>query len=158
MTCADPGIQVARSKDRIEESLASAISAIKDRLPGLDLYQHIYNEDHPLDNALQARIVSAYQGFIDVCIAATKYYKSGGPSKLYIHLRTPECRLPNYLTSSPIGRWLRALGMSDSFLDKANVVQQEIVDIRRLCDELLSKKVHSIKVLNECKFFDPQII
>lgn len=55
------------------------MSATKDRLPGLKLYQHIYNENHDLDISLQTKIVSAYQIFIDFCIMATKYYKSGGP-------------------------------------------------------------------------------
>ena len=63
----------------MEDRLASAISEIRDRLPGLNLYQHIYNENHELDIRLQARIVSAYEGFIEFCIEASKYYKGGGP-------------------------------------------------------------------------------
>lgn len=69
----------------MEESLASAISAIKDRLPGLNLYQHIYHENHELDIKLQAQIVSAYEGFIKFCIEASKYYKGGGPRKYFSH-------------------------------------------------------------------------
>lgn len=65
----------------MEESLASAKTAIKDRLPGLNMYQHIYNESHELDMRLQARIVSAYQGFIEFCMEALKYYKGTGPRK-----------------------------------------------------------------------------
>ena len=45
------------------------------------MYQHIYNENHELDMRLQARIVSAYQGFIEFCIGASKYYKGSGPRK-----------------------------------------------------------------------------
>ena len=67
----------------MEKRLESVISVIKDRLPGLKLYQHIYNENHELDISLQAKIVSAYQNFIGFCIVATKYYKNGGPSKCY---------------------------------------------------------------------------
>lgn len=74
---------MARNKDKIEERLASDISAIRDRLPGLKLYQHIYDENHELDILLQGKIVSAYQGFIDFCIAATKYYKGGGSRKYF---------------------------------------------------------------------------
>lgn len=70
--------KVAGNKGEIEERLASTIAAIKDRLPGLKLYQHIYNDNHELDVSLQAKIVLAYQNFIDFCIAATKYYKSRG--------------------------------------------------------------------------------
>ena len=71
----------------MEQSLASAISSIQDRLPGLRLYQHIYNENNELDVALQSRIVSVYQGFMEFCIVATKYYKSGGPSKYHTIMR-----------------------------------------------------------------------
>lgn len=116
---------VAGNKDDMEQSLASAIFAIKDRLPGLNLYQHIYNDNHELDMRLQARIVSAYHGFIGFCIEASKYYKGGGPR-----------------------RWLKAFGRPNSVLDKVNKVQSDIVDIRRLCDELLDKNVHIIKQLN----------
>ena len=79
--------EVAKRKNRIEVGLASTISDIRDRLPGLDLYRHIYNDDHPLDDALQSLIVSAYEGFIEFSIAATKYYKLGGPSKYSVPLR-----------------------------------------------------------------------
>ncbi|MCJ1266406.1 hypothetical protein MMC22_006291 [Lobaria immixta] len=71
---------VAGNKDKMEEGLASAISAIKDRLPGLNMYQHIYNGEDELDKRLQDRIVSAYKSFVEFCIEATKYYKGGGPS------------------------------------------------------------------------------
>ena len=70
---------MAENKDKIEKGLASTVSSIQARLPGLRLYQHIYNENKELDIALQSRIVLAYQDFMDFCIMATKYYKSGGP-------------------------------------------------------------------------------
>ncbi|KAL8653829.1 MAG: hypothetical protein Q9210_001858 [Variospora velana] len=69
---------VAGNKNTMEETLASTISAIQDRLSGLRLYQHIYNERDELDMKLQAHIVAAYQDFIAFCILATKYYKSSG--------------------------------------------------------------------------------
>lgn len=116
---------VAANKDEMEESLASAISGIRDRLPGLNLYQHIYNESHELDMRLQAQIVSAYQGFVEFCIEASKYYKGSGPR-----------------------RWLKALGRPNGILKKAESVQVTMVEIRRLCDELLDKTVHSIKQIN----------
>lgn len=70
---------MAQNKDEIEKSLESTILAIQDRLPGLRLFQNIYNDDDDLDIVLQSRIVSAYQTFMDFCIRATKYYKGGGP-------------------------------------------------------------------------------
>lgn len=67
----------------MEKSLASAILSIRDRLPGLKLYQHIYNEESELDQALQNQIVLAYRSFMDFCIMATKYYKGGGRRKYH---------------------------------------------------------------------------
>lgn len=131
----------------MEERLASTISAIKDRLPGLKLYQHIYNDDHELDMRLQDRIVSAYQGFIEFCIAATKYYKSGGRRKYHTHELISRQRLRNDLTCCILGRWLRAFVRPNIVFDKADQVQAVIVDIRQLCEELLDKNVHSIKQL-----------
>jgi hypothetical protein len=54
----------------------------------MKLYQHIYNDDHELDIRLQAKIVSAYESFIEFSIATTKYYKTGGPSKSHRAFRT----------------------------------------------------------------------
>ena len=65
----------------METSLASTISGIRDRLPGLNLYRHIYNDNHELDMKLQTRIVSAYRSFIEFCIEASKYYKRSGSRK-----------------------------------------------------------------------------
>ncbi|KAL9004060.1 MAG: hypothetical protein Q9188_003095 [Gyalolechia gomerana] len=117
---------VASKKDGFEERLMSVISEIRDRLPGMKLFSHIYNEKHELDMKLQARIASAYQGFIEFCIEASKYYKGGGPR-----------------------RWFKALGRPNSILDKASRVQAVIGEIRKLCDELLDKNVDHIKQQNE---------
>ena len=71
---------MARNKNEMEKSLELTISSIRDRLPGLKLFQTIYDDENDeLDMALQSLIVSAYQGFMEFCIGATRYYKSGGP-------------------------------------------------------------------------------
>ena len=72
---------MAANKNELERTLASAISAIHDRLPGLKLYQHIYNDDDELDIRLQSEIVAAYQRFMEFCIKATRYYTSSGIRK-----------------------------------------------------------------------------
>ena len=46
------------------------------------------------------------------------------------------------------GRWLKAFGRPNSILDKASKVQGVIMEIRRLCEELLDMNVHMIKRLN----------
>ncbi|KAF7936396.1 uncharacterized protein EAE98_002615 [Botrytis deweyae] len=63
------------SKHELEQQVGSTISAIKDRLPGLQVYQHIYTDKKELDVKLQGQIVMAYQEFIEYCILATRYYK-----------------------------------------------------------------------------------
>ena len=57
------------------------------------------------------------------------------------------------MTFRILGRWLKAFGRPNSVLDRVNKVQSDIVDIRRLCDELLDKNVHLIKQLNLGKSF-----
>ena len=61
---------------------------------------------------------------------------------------SPTKRREDYLTALILGRWLRALKKPDAIFAKADEVQSVIVDIRQLCDELLDKRVHSIKELN----------
>ncbi|KIW29327.1 hypothetical protein, variant [Cladophialophora immunda] len=109
----------------MEMSLASAINEITDRLPGLNLYKHIYNDNHELDTKLQGRIVSAYEIFIEFCIEATQYYKRKG-----------------------LRRWLSALGSPSDLRDKITETQKVIQEIRRICDELVDKNIHLIKQLN----------
>lgn len=81
--------QVAVNKNEMEESLALTISSIRDRLPGLRLYQRIYDDDLELDRALQKEIIYAYRGFMDFCTIATRYYKRGGPRRRLIDSPSP---------------------------------------------------------------------
>lgn len=97
----------------MEEGLASAISAIKDRLPGLNLYQHIYNGEDELDKRLQDRIVSAYKGFVEFCIEATKYYKGGGPSKYCSHVPIPKQALRKPLDMSQSREVDKSIGKAE---------------------------------------------
>ena len=55
------------------------------------------------------------------------------------------------LTSCGLGRWLRAMSPINSFAGKADEVQDKIVQIRRLCEELLNKNVDTIKRSNKGK-------
>ncbi|KAL6714365.1 hypothetical protein ACLMJK_007788 [Lecanora helva] len=116
---------VAWNKSEMEKNLASTIVSIRNRLPGLKLYEHIYNENQELDIALQSRIVSAYASFLDFCMMATRYYKTRGPRQ-----------------------WFGALSPINKFAAQANEVQDHIVQIRLLCEELLDKNVDAIKRSN----------
>lgn len=152
---------MAANKNELERTLASAISAIHDRLPSLKLYQHIYNENHELDIRLQSEIVAAYQHFIDFCIKATRYYTSSGirkPLLLCHSTRSPRVPCSRYsniqwngLICIETGRWSRAFLPINQFAQEAEEVQNHIVQIRRLCEDLLHKNVDNIKQLNTGK-------
>ncbi|OKL60821.1 hypothetical protein UA08_03413 [Talaromyces atroroseus] len=108
---------VARNKDGIEKNLASTIEAIRDRLPAMDLYKHIYDENHALDHEMQTRVIAAYETFMEFCISAIEYYKGSG-----------------------IWRWFRALAPgSTSIATNAARVHTSIIGIRQLGEELVAK-------------------
>lgn len=86
------------------------------------MYKQLYNDDHTLDRNLQARIARVYEGFMAFCIKATKYYRK-----------------------SASRRWWAAFTGSSSVSIEADNVQSLIVDMRISCEELLAKKVDSIK-------------
>lgn len=96
-----------------------------DRLPGIEMYKRLYNDDHELDKALQARIARVYEGFMAFCIKASEYYVKGGSH-----------------------RWLQAfLGLS-SIQDEADNVERLVVEMRILCEDLLAKSIDQIKQLS----------
>ncbi|CRG91714.1 hypothetical protein PISL3812_08765 [Talaromyces islandicus] len=116
---------VARKKDGIEQKLASTIEEIRDRLPAIDLYNNIYDENHALDHEMQKKIMHAYQTFIEFCISAVKYYNGHG-------------------------RWVKALAPGNTSLGaNAARVQSSIVGIKRLGEELVAKNVDKIKKSNQ---------
>ncbi|KAJ5776440.1 uncharacterized protein N7511_001451 [Penicillium nucicola] len=118
---------IARNKNGIEATLASTLKSIRDRLPGIEMYRRIYDEDHSLDKIFQGKLVLAYTEFIDFCIAATKYYMGSG-----------------------FKRFLRALAPSNTTVSQAAIsVQDAIVEIKLLGEELLAKNVDKIKQSNE---------
>ena len=61
-----------------EDSIVLTLTSIKDRLPGLNLYKHLYSKGTGLDELMETAIVKAYYTFIQFCIAATKFYRSSG--------------------------------------------------------------------------------
>lgn len=66
-------MQVARTRVATEEKINSTLVEIQDRLPGVNMYKDIYNDDHQLDRQLQYKICHAYDCFVDFCIAAVEY-------------------------------------------------------------------------------------
>ncbi|KAI8306399.1 hypothetical protein K4K59_011500 [Colletotrichum sp. SAR11_240] len=113
---------VAKNRVRMEEQITTTFSNIKDRLPGIKVYQRIYADDHELDRELQTKIVEAYNSFISFCMEAFEFYTRGG-----------------------LRRWFQSL-QSNTYIDKRSaLVQKSIVDVRLLCEDLLNKNVDTVK-------------
>lgn len=71
-------LQFSGKKNAIEEELSSAIEGIRDRLPGLKMYQAIYRENNQLELDLQKKILFAYLAFIELSMEITKYFTQPG--------------------------------------------------------------------------------
>ncbi|KAF6802116.1 hypothetical protein CSOJ01_11809 [Colletotrichum sojae] len=113
---------VAKTRARMEEQITITFSNIKDRLPGIKVYQHIYADDHELDRELQTKIVEAYDSFIGFCMKAFEFYTRGG-----------------------FRRWLQSLHINTYLDEQSALVQKSIVGVRLLCDDLLNKNVDAVK-------------
>ncbi|KAK3371087.1 hypothetical protein B0T24DRAFT_667819 [Lasiosphaeria ovina] len=110
------------NRTTMEKKILATLVDIQDRLPGVRMYQHIYNDDHELDQQLQTKIVDAYDSFIDFSISASEFYSCG-----------------------TIRRWIRAIQGTAEVDALAERVQKTVVDVRLVCEELLSKNVNAVK-------------
>ncbi|KFA54444.1 hypothetical protein S40293_11529 [Stachybotrys chartarum IBT 40293] len=113
---------IAKSRANMETQINSTLLSIQDRLPGIEMYEHIYNDNHELDRQLQSKVVDCYEGFIDLCIAAVNFYSTRSLRRLF-----------------------QAMSFSTVLDEKAAGVQQAIVSMRLTCEDLLNKNVHSVK-------------
>ena len=57
------------------------------------------------------------------------------------------------LTYLRLGRWRGALKSPTFFQDKIKIVENNLDQVRQLCEELLNKKVDEVKRLNIGKFW-----
>ncbi|KAF5590035.1 hypothetical protein FPANT_6127 [Fusarium pseudoanthophilum] len=113
---------IAKNRVRIEEELHPMLKDIHDRLPAMNMYQHIYNDEHELDHLLQSAVVDAYASFMDYCVAATEFYTQGSLYRVFQSLT------------------------SQSMLSlKAEDVKRAVVRVRVCCEDLLGKNVNAIK-------------
>ncbi|KAF5562050.1 hypothetical protein FNAPI_3385 [Fusarium napiforme] len=113
---------IAKNRIRIEEELHPMLKDIHDRLPAMNMYQHIYNDEHELDHLLQSAVVDAYASFMDYCVAATEFYTQGSLYRVFQSLT------------------------SQSMLSlKAEDVKRAVVRVRVCCEDLLGKNVNAIK-------------
>ncbi|KAI2642295.1 hypothetical protein GGS21DRAFT_487150 [Xylaria nigripes] len=119
---------VAQNREKMENQIDATIKSINDRLPGLEIYQRIYQNNGETDERLQAKFDEVYSAFMDFCETAVEFYTKNG-----------------------FHRWLKALGNSHSIEEKASVVEEAIVKVRLVCEELLNKNVADVKSLNEAQ-------
>ncbi|KAL1306188.1 hypothetical protein AAFC00_004290 [Neodothiora populina] len=119
-------LAVAKSKNDIERRLASTISGIIARLPGIKLYHLIYSDQDELDQRLQISVLAAYDAFADFCIEAINYYRGHGRDM-----------------------WSRAVKKPHSFKDQAQRVQNLLKEIQTIIEALIHKKLHKIEESNK---------
>ncbi|GAW06226.1 hypothetical protein LENED_008133 [Lentinula edodes] len=105
-------------KNTIEEELSSAIEGIRDRLPGLKMYQAIYTENNELELDVQKKILFAYLAFIELSMEITRYFTQ-----------------PGYR------RWSTAFFNSSKFKDMTIDVYKSLSDIRLRCEELVGLRI-----------------
>ncbi|KAJ5902308.1 hypothetical protein N7495_002836 [Penicillium taxi] len=117
---------VVNERAQTENLISRTLLEIRDRVPGLNLYRHIYSDEHELDQGLQSKIVGAYDCFMTFCIEATKYYTKGGFRRL-----------------------IDAICGSITLKDQSYQVQRAIVEVRHSSEELLNKNVDTIKQLSK---------
>ncbi|KAH6697477.1 hypothetical protein F5X68DRAFT_226847 [Plectosphaerella plurivora] len=113
---------VAGNRQKMEEQIITTFASIRDRLPGIRVYQHIYNDDHELDNNLQSKILDAYDSFLGFCMAAFDFYTRGS-----------------------LRRWTKTLQYTTDLNEQVLRVQKALVDVRLVCEDLLSKNVDAVK-------------
>ncbi|UNI23974.1 hypothetical protein JDV02_009759 [Purpureocillium takamizusanense] len=113
---------VAKNRTKMEGEISATLQHIRDRLPSVQMYQHIYIYSGELGQQLQTKIVDAYNSFIDFCIAAVNFY-----------------------SRHSFYRWIAALRGTGEVGTQAALVQDAMVQVRFLCEDLLNQNVNDVK-------------
>ncbi|KAJ3768155.1 hypothetical protein FB446DRAFT_752584 [Lentinula raphanica] len=108
----------AGRKNTMEHEISSAIEGIKDRLPGLKMYQVIYTGSHELETDLQKKVLFVYIAFVDMSMDIVKYFLQ-----------------PGYR------RWGTALFKSGKFTDMTTNIYDLLSNIRYRCEELVGLRI-----------------
>ncbi|KAJ3710179.1 hypothetical protein C8R42DRAFT_597419, partial [Lentinula raphanica] len=108
----------AGRKNTMEHEISSAIEGIKDRLPGLKMYQAIYTGNHELETDLQKKILFVYIAFVDMSMDIVKYFLQ-----------------PGYR------RWGTALFKSGKFMDMTTNIYDLLSNIKSRCEELVGMRI-----------------
>ncbi|PVI01686.1 hypothetical protein DM02DRAFT_590815 [Periconia macrospinosa] len=109
-----------------EDQINSTLVDIQNRLPGFRMYQNFQTGNTELEEKLQDTIVEAYKSFIDFSIEVSRFY-----------------------SQRAITRWLKALSNTTRIETTAATVGNALLDVRRVCDELVDQNIHDIKIQNE---------
>ncbi|KAI9644988.1 hypothetical protein NHQ30_007023 [Ciborinia camelliae] len=129
---------VAKSKHNLEQQFGTAISGIKDRLPGLQVYEHIYNDKKELDIKLQGQIATAYKNFIEYCMLATHYYKKRAVLQWNLELQ-------KVIQNDRVRTFQNALKLS-SFS-----AESQLKDFKNYCDDLNSNEQLNMQYLQQMR-------
>ncbi|KAF2968879.1 hypothetical protein GQX73_g4652 [Xylaria multiplex] len=65
---------VARNRQKMESRVGATLKSIQDRLPGIETYQRIYQNNGQTDEQLKATIIDAYDCFIEFCIETVTFF------------------------------------------------------------------------------------
>ncbi|KAL4742470.1 hypothetical protein BDV11DRAFT_167108 [Aspergillus similis] len=112
---------VAKTRVAMETQIWETLLEIRDRLPGLKMYEHIYSGSTDLEQALQSKIVQAYAHFMKFIISAIKFYDGDS-----------------------MRRWVKALGQPTNLADHVSNVKRAVVEVRLCCEEILNRNITSI--------------
>ncbi|KAF3015629.1 hypothetical protein E8E14_011112 [Neopestalotiopsis sp. 37M] len=108
---------IAGTKTQLDRTVCSAITGIKDRLPGFQVYEKIYQYDPDL----KKKIVQSYACFIELSMSITKYCLRSG----------------SY-------RWGIALFDPTKFKDQMSIANEAVMQVRLKCEELLNERIFNL--------------
>ncbi|CAI6341352.1 unnamed protein product [Periconia digitata] len=117
---------IAKNRVKREDLINSTLLDIQNRLPGFRMYQNMHMGNTELEYELQSTIVGAYKTFIDFSLEVSRFYSQKG-----------------------ITRWLKVFSNTGKIEITASAVGNAILDVRRICDELVDQNIHEIKIQNE---------
>jgi hypothetical protein len=70
--------KAANNWNNMDSIVASTMSNIRDRMPAVQWYQHLYNDENQLEHPLQTRLVVTYEKLMKFCMELTKFSSRSG--------------------------------------------------------------------------------
>lgn len=149
----------------MESRINLTLLTIQDRLPGLKMYDKIYQdygvgktmkEFAPgLVSQLESKLVDVYDSFVQFCIAAVNFYAMGSFSSSHYIITISRSSLSANFVLTNLVRRLKSLSGGLSFLEEqAARVPICVIAVKSVCEELLSLKIDASQRLNEGELGD----